>query len=59
MATPFGHANLRTRRFTSRCFRIAIEGLADGPRSGRPLTHGPKQRALLIAKACTRPPEIR
>jgi len=24
---------------------------------GRPLTHGPEKRALLIAKACTRPPE--
>src|ERR1035437_4175158 len=34
-----------------------IEGLGDRPRSGRPLTHGPERRALLIAKACTRPPE--
>ncbi len=32
-----------------------IEGLADAPRSGAPLTHGPVTRALLIAKACTRP----
>ena len=33
-----------------------IEGLCDAPRSGAPLTHGPQTRALLIAKACTRPP---
>jgi len=32
-----------------------IAGLCDAPRSGPPLTHGPKTRALLIAKACTRP----
>jgi hypothetical protein len=31
--------------------------LAEAPRSGRPLTHGPDVRALLIAKACTRPPD--
>jgi transposase len=32
-----------------------IEGLRDAPRSGAPLTYGPQTRALLIAKACTRP----
>jgi len=32
-----------------------IEGLCDAPRSGAPMTHGPETRALLIAKACTRP----
>jgi transposase len=32
-----------------------MEGLADASRSGAPLTHGPQSRALLIAKACTRP----
>ncbi len=32
-----------------------IEGLLDATRSGAPLTHGPEARALLIAKACTRP----
>ncbi len=32
-----------------------LEGLRDAPRSGAPLTHGPQTRALLIAKACTRP----
>lgn len=34
-----------------------IAGLRDAPRPGPPLTHGPEVRALLIAKACTRPPE--
>jgi transposase len=33
-----------------------IEGLRDAPRPGAPLTHGPEVRALLVAKACTRPP---
>ncbi len=33
-----------------------LEGLRDAPRSGPPLTYGPETRALLIAKACTRPP---
>jgi hypothetical protein len=32
-----------------------MEGLRDATRSGAPLTHGPETRALLIAKACTRP----
>ena len=35
--------------------RRGIEGLKDAPRSGAPLRHGPETRALLIAKACTRP----
>ena len=34
---------------------LGIAGLRDAPRSGAPLTHGPETRALLIAKACTRP----
>jgi transposase len=34
-----------------------LDGLGDAARSGRPLTHGPDARALLIAKACTRPPD--
>jgi transposase len=38
-------------RYASR----GIEGLRDAPRPGAPLTHGPQTRALLIAKACTRP----
>jgi transposase len=34
-----------------------MAGLADTPRPGRPLVHGPKARAKLIALACTRPAE--
>jgi transposase len=34
-----------------------MDGLRDAPRPGRPLTHEAETRALLIAKACTRPPE--
>lgn len=44
-------------RWRGRYEREGIDGLLDRPRSGRPLTHGPDARALLIAKACTRPPD--
>ena len=44
-------------RWRARYERDGMKGLKDAPRSGRPLTHGPEKRALLIAKACTRPPE--
>jgi len=44
-------------RWRSRYEQDGLAGLGDLPRSGRPLTHGPEKRALLIAKACTRPPE--
>jgi transposase len=43
-------------KWRGRYVRKGIEGLADAPRPGPPLTHGPETRALLIAKACTRPP---
>jgi hypothetical protein len=43
-------------KWRGRYARCGIEGLLDAPRSGRSLTHGPEIRALLIAKACTRPP---
>jgi transposase len=42
-------------KWRGRYARLGIEGLRDAPRSGAPLTHGPESRALLIAKACTRP----
>jgi transposase len=44
-------------KWRGRYARVGIEGLRDAPRPGAPLTHGPEVRALLIAKACTRPPE--
>jgi hypothetical protein len=43
------------KKWRPRYMRHGVAGLRDAPRSGRPLTHGPQTRALLIAKACTRP----
>jgi transposase len=43
-------------KWRGRYARAGVEGLRDAPRPGAPLTHGPDVRALLIAKACTRPP---
>jgi len=43
-------------KWRGRYARDGIDGLKDAPRPGPPLTHGPETRALLIAKACTRPP---
>lgn len=43
-------------KWRARFARDRLRGLADAPRSGAPLTHGPETRALLIAKACTRAP---
>jgi len=43
-------------KWRSRYARDGIDGLRDAPRSGPPLRYGPETRALLIAKACTRPP---
>jgi transposase len=43
-------------KWRGRYARDGMRGLRDAPRSGAPLTHGPETRALLIAKACTRPP---
>ncbi|MCA1678875.1 MAG: IS630 family transposase [Actinobacteria bacterium] len=42
-------------KWRGRYAALGIEGLRDAPRPGAPLTHGPEIRALLIAKACTRP----
>ena len=44
-------------KWRGRYARDGMDGLRDAPRTGRPLTHGPEKRALLIAKACTRPPD--
>jgi transposase len=42
-------------KWRGRYARDRLRGLTDAPRSGAPLTYGPQTRALLIAKACTRP----
>ena len=55
IAERVGCAERTAKKWRGRYARLGLEGLADAPRSGRPLTHGPETRALLIAKACTRP----
>jgi len=55
IAERVGCAERTVKKWRPRYARDGIEGLADAPRSGAPLTHGPVTRALLIAKACTRP----
>jgi transposase len=44
-------------KWRGRFARDRLAGLADERRSGRSLTHGHEVRALLIAKACTLPPD--
>jgi transposase len=55
IAERVGCSERTVKKWRPRYARRGIEGLADAPRSGAPLTHGPETRALLIAKACTRP----
>lgn len=57
MTTEIGCSRPTVAKWRGRYAASGLEGLADAPRSGAPLTHGPETRALLIAKACTRPPE--
>ena len=57
IAERVGCGERTAKKWRSRYARARIEGLRDAPRPGPPLTHGPETRALLIAKACTRPPE--
>ena len=55
IAERVGCAERTVKKWRPRYARHGMAGLRDAPRSGRPLTHGPQTRALLIAKACTRP----
>jgi transposase len=57
IADRVGCSERTVKKWRPRYERRGLEGLRDAPRSGAPLTHGPQTRALLIAKACTRPPE--
>lgn len=57
IAERVGCSEKTAKKWRGRYARDGIDGLRDAPRSGAPLTHGPETRALLIAKACTRPPE--
>jgi transposase len=55
IAERVGCAERTVKKWRPRYVRDGIEGLRDAPRPGAPLTHGPDARALLVAKACTRP----
>jgi transposase len=55
IAREVGCGERTVKKWRPRYERHGMAGLRDAPRSGRPLTHGPETRALLIAKACTRP----
>lgn len=55
IAARVGCSEKLVKRWRLRYERDGLEGLEDAPRSGAPLMHGPQTRALLIAKACTRP----
>ena len=59
IADRVGCSKPTVAKWRGRYARHGIDGLRDAPRSGPPLTHGPETRALLIAKACTRPPATR
>ncbi len=45
------------QKWRSRYEHDGIDALGDLPRSGKPLIYSQQDRARLIAKACTRPPE--
>ncbi|MCA1679099.1 MAG: IS630 family transposase [Actinobacteria bacterium] len=55
IAERVGCAERTVKKWRPRYAREGLEGLRDAPRPGASLTHGPETRALLIAKACTRP----
>jgi transposase len=55
IAERLGCGERMVKKWRPRYARHGLEGLKDAPRSGAPLTHGSETRALLIAKACTRP----
>jgi len=57
IAARVGCAERTAKKWRGRYAKLGMQGLRDLSRSGRPLTYGPEQRALLIAKACTRPAE--
>ena len=57
IAERVGCAERTAKKWRGRFAEAGIEGLDDAPRPGPPLRHGPETRALLIAKACTRPPD--
>jgi transposase len=57
IAGMVGCATVTAQKWRSRYEREGIVGLRDLPRPGKPLTYSSEDRARLIAKACTKPPE--
>jgi transposase len=57
IAGMVGCATVTVQKWRSRYEREGIVGLRDLPRPGKPLTYSCEERARLIAKACTKPPE--
>jgi transposase len=52
-----GCATVTAQKWRKRYEHEGIAGLCDLPRPGKPLTYSSEDRARLIAKACTRPPD--
>jgi transposase len=57
IARMVGCATVTAQKWRSRYEREGMAGLFDLPRPGKPLTYSCEERARLIAKACTRPPD--
>ena len=57
IARMVGCATVTAQKWRSRYEREGIVGLRDLPRPGKPLAYSCEDRARLIAKACTKPPE--
>ncbi|MHB1834680.1 MAG: IS630 family transposase [Solirubrobacteraceae bacterium] len=57
IARMLGCATVTAQKWRSRYEREGIAGLGDLPRPGKPLVYSSEQRARLIAKACTKPPQ--
>ena len=55
IASEVGCSEPTVKKWRRRYELDGLAGLADAPRTGRPLVHGPQTRARLIALACTRP----
>src|SRR5215831_9883023 len=59
IAAEVGCSERTVWKWRTRYEREGLAGLLDARRPGRPLVHGPRTRAKLIALACTRPAPTR
>ncbi len=57
IASEVGCSERTVKKWRRRFEADGLTGLRDVARPGRPLVHGPRVRARLIALACTRPPD--